>query len=634
MSVIFGLCNFKGAPVNEQDILAMAHRLNHWNADRKNTLTSGTVAFGHLMFYNTPQSLSEQLPWHSTSPEFTITADARLDNRGELFSKLNISERDNHTLPDSTLILKTYAKYGRDCVKHLIGDFAFAIYDHQQQIIFCARDHMGVKPFMYCLNDNFFAFASEKKGILTLSKVDRSINKQYLFNHLLGCEQYADQTLYQHIQKLNPAHTLVVNLNSGQMQCERYWLPDVETELRFNDPDEYYEGLRHHFEQAVQCRTLSAYNLGVELSGGMDSSAITGAAVTYMRAEGKELFTLSNTLDKDVTSPEILKLDERRYIDAVNEYWDIKNTVYITKPAFEDQLEQLKFALEVNDGFERWNPLWQLSLKKEAKAREIRTLLSGFPGDELVTYRGKYYFLDYLDKKQYIKYFLAEKKYPGFNKIEPILPFQLRYNISKIKRLLNLNGRRPGQVQGLYNIPKSHKFNMNHLWWHDQIHREQFNSYRHFQRQRILKPQVTHRMESETRYGLYFRTEPRFPMADIRLIQYYLSMPNELKYEGELARTAYRKAVGRYLPPLILERDSKYGSVAPFLSLNKPISPEQINELIKQLPVLRFLRPDDYFKPQKIKSRSGQTSIGRKYPPPDVLLWLVQNQEQLKSEGF
>jgi len=71
-------------------------------------------------------------------------------------------------------------------------------------------------------------------------------------------------------------------------------------------------------------------------------------------------------------------------------------------------------------------------------------------------------------------------------------------------------------------------------------------------------------MESETRFGLYFGLEPRFPFADIRLLQFYLSMPNHLKYEGTLHRTAYRKALKDYLPKEVLERDNKTGGMAPY----------------------------------------------------------------------
>ena len=628
MSVIFGLCNFNNKPVDAENLYLMQSRLNHWQADKAQLITHQQIGFGHLMLYNTPQSLAEQLPFHDSLSGLVITADARLDNREELFKKLGIKENEQVLLPDSQLILKAYQKYGSNCVKHLLGDFVFVIYDSQQQQLFCGRDHLGVKPFFYYQDSTFFAFASEKKGILALPNIDQAINKQFFYNLLyFGSEQFLDHTLYQKIKKLKPAHFLIINLNTGNSKTERYWTLDVHTELKYADTNEYYEGLRYHFEEAVKCRTLSSYKVGAELSGGMDSSAITGAAQTYLKSQNKSVFTLSNTLSKDITDPEITQLDERQYIDCVNDHFDIQNRIYVTKPAFNNRLEQAKFTLDVNDGFERWDSAWLYPLKKAAKENDIRTLLSGFPGDELVTYRGKFYFLDYRDKKQYLKYWLAKKKYPGFNKTEPFIPHQVKYGISKIKRSLGIQNHWVKNTLKNYNIPAYYQQHVNDAYWLDPYYQEQFKSYRHFQRNRILHPHVTHRMESETRYGIYCRTEPRFPMADIRLIQYYISLPNRLKYEGELSRTLYRKAVAPYLPPLILQRDSKYGSVAPFLSAY-PINEQQnIQALIEQLPNLPFLKKEVYnTEHSKTEKRKFPN-----HPSMDLMLWITKNENLLRN---
>jgi len=630
MSVIFGKCNFEGRPFNPDELTRMQERLNHWQADKDGTWIHSTVGLGHLMLYNTPQSLSEVLPYYDSTSQLAITADARLDNRDELIKKLDIKTVPAE-VPDSLLILKAYQNYGSNCMQHFLGDFAFAIYNEREQELFCGRDHLGVKPFFYSYTAGYFAFASEKKGILALPDADRRINRQYLFNQLASAhEQNLKDTLYEYINKLEPAHFLIVKLNNKSCRTERYWWPDVHRELKLANRNEYYEGLRHHFEQAVQCRTVSAYTIGVELSGGMDSSAITGAAHTFLKQQNKSLVTLSNTLSKEVTNPEIKKLDERRYIDAVIAHFDITDPVFITEPAYERASDEIRFGNDVNDGLERWNPLWQIPLKKAAQERNIRTLLSGFPGDELVTYRGKYYFLDYLDKKQYLKYALAEKKYPGFSKMEPLLPFKVRHILRQLKYSLGLFQPESKGAFSLYNIPAQHKKHLRDSIWLDPFNQEQFASYRHFQRYRILKPQVTHRLESETRYGIHFRTEPRFPMADIRLIQYYLSMPNDLKYEGELTRTAYRKAVGQYLPPLVLQRNDKYGSVAPFLSIASKLSKAEMQLLIMQLPDFAFLKKDIYLK--NLDDPHGKKPLKyMRHPPAEVIMWLVDNKDWLKD---
>ena len=184
----------------------MEGALNHWNADITGKWTNEAVGFGHLMLYNTPESLNEKLPFNKTDSSLTITADARIDNREELYTLLNLTAEEQQ-LPDSTLIVLLYEKYGEDCVKHLIGDFAFAIWDDRTQKLFCVRDHMGVKPFFYYRDDNYFAFASELKGLLALPDIDKSINEQFLYNRMFhNSDQLDDTTLYQHIHRLAPAH--------------------------------------------------------------------------------------------------------------------------------------------------------------------------------------------------------------------------------------------------------------------------------------------------------------------------------------------------------------------------------------------------------------------------------------------
>jgi asparagine synthase (glutamine-hydrolysing) len=632
MSSIFGQLNFDKKPIKEEELMAVQRVLDHGQADRKGIWISNNIGFGHLMMFNTPESLTEKQPSYKDGSGLSITADARIDNRDELFSKLDI-KAEKQFVSDSDLILLTYEKYGQDCVQHLIGDFAFAIWSESEKRLFCARDHLGVKPFFYYHNVRFFAFATEKKGILILPGIDKTVDKQFFFNALIKPgEQAADTTLYQYIKRLPPAHTLTINVAGGDFKLHRYWTLDPYTEIRFAKRDDYYEGLLSHFDEAVKCRTRSHFGVGSQLSGGIDSSAITGVASRVMRANGKELFTLSNTLADDVTDVEIIKTDERRYIDEVNKFNNIKTPIYVTKHAFENMLEELDFSLSVNDGFERWDPVWLISLKQSAMQHGIRALLSGFPGDELVTYRGKFHFMDYLDQRRYLTYIRTKRKFSGLSKIEPLMPFWLRYGIRNIKTSLNLNNQDIASAQKMFDIPKSYIQHRTDCIWDDHHFREQLKSYRHLQRYRLLKPQVTQRMESETRYGLYFKNEPRFPMADIRLAQYYLSIPNDLKYEGQLARTAFRKAMKNDLPALILERDSKEGSVAPFLSLLKA-DYNAIRDIIEHVGHEKLVDKQEILRRAEISQQLGKgikekhrdVRIKSKMPSIKILRWLEKN---------
>lgn len=543
----------------------MLTELNHWNADDKNVWISGNVGFGHLMLYNTPESINEKLPYTDSLARLTITADARIDNRDELFALLGITTPGEKQIPDSLLILLAYKKYGADCVKYLVGDFAFAIWDEPNRNLFCARDQMGVKPFFYYFRDNFFAFASEKKGLLCLAGVDKAINKQFFYNQCFDQHlQAADTTLYRHIQRLKPACTLSLAIHQNKLLLSNYWTLDADTELKLARKEDYYEGLRHHFETAVKCRLRTNYPVGIELSGGMDSSSITGVASHFLKGTGIRISTFTNADNPDSLPHSILRGgSEVKYAEEVINFNGIEDPVMITNDISDDPLYVIDLLLKINDGLERWNLAWQFPIRLEAMKRNIRTIFSGFPGDEMATYRGDYSFLDLLDRKNYIQYFKTKTRYP-FKKYKPFIGPGLEFMLHKINNLTRMNAMDVKRAAQLFPFPLKYRLNRGDEAWEDINYRERFSSYRHYQKYRLLKAQIPQRMETETHYSTWFRMEARFPMADIRLTQFYLSMPNNIKYEGDLTRSAWRNSIGRYLPDTTLQRDTKTGVMFPY----------------------------------------------------------------------
>lgn len=560
MSSIYGRINLNTQPLHLHEFEKASAALGHWNPDNQKIVIEDHVGFGHLMLYNTLASKNEELPFQHDG--LTITADARLDNREEICTLLKI-KNDEYTYSDGYLILQLYKKFQKDCVKHIIGDFAFAIWDKAEQTLFCARDHMGVKPFFYSLAKNFFAFATEKKGLLCIPELDNTINEEYLYSYVRGSfTQLPDTTLYKHIKRLSAAHTLTLSLETNEVKTERYWEPDVHTEIQFSSTDDYIQGLKHHFEEAVKCRLRSEYKVGAELSGGLDSSGIVGVAHQLI---GNNIHTFSNTLDKNISDEKMLKVSERKYIEAVIEHLSLKNSTFITEDIWKNPIEEADFLLKVNDGLEMWNPTWQLGIKQAALHNNVRTMLSGFPGDQMVTDKGKKDFLYHLEKGAYATYWKGLKnKTDIIQRLMPFIPYNLAYVMHKASNLLYKdNGTK--LAASMYDIPFKYRWSREDTEWQNKYFKESYNSLRHYQRARLLRSFVELRMEAETRQGIYFRTEPRFPMADIRLTQYYLSLPGHIKCMGNMNRFAYRMAVKEYIPNIIFNRTDKIGNMAPFL---------------------------------------------------------------------
>lgn len=173
---------------------------------------------------------------------------------------------------DAEIIVHLYEEYGEDCVQHLRGMFAFAMWDRNRQHLFAARDHFGIKPFYYVFDGKQFVFASEIKSILQSGCVEAKLNNEALFHYFTFQYTPEPDTMFQHIRKLPPAHRIVLRMD-GSLTVSRYWETVFEPEERpFED---VVEQLRETLKQSVQMHLPSGGEHGSFLSSGIDSTAIS-----------------------------------------------------------------------------------------------------------------------------------------------------------------------------------------------------------------------------------------------------------------------------------------------------------------------------------------------------------------------
>src|SRR6185503_18884623 len=199
----------------------------------------------------------------------SITANARIDGRAELIAKL---ARAPETQNDSELILLAYEKWGEDCLNHLIGDFAFAIWDSRTRRLFGARDHFGVKPFFFRRVENTLNFSTNLNSLRSESD---TLNETAIGDYLVfGLNQDLATTTFREIQRLPPAHSLT--LHNGSLSTRRYWTPDTSKEIRYRDRDSYVERFNELLQRAVQDRLRD--RVAVSMSGGLDSTSLAAVA--------------------------------------------------------------------------------------------------------------------------------------------------------------------------------------------------------------------------------------------------------------------------------------------------------------------------------------------------------------------
>ena len=206
---------------------------------------------------------------------------------GEIYNHLLLREQliarghRYRTQSDTETIVHLYEEYGRTCVDHLRGMFAFAIWDTRQQSLFIARDRLGIKPLYYRLTPECFLFGSEIKVILACPGVDREFNREVLAEYLAFGYLSGPDTFFSGIRKLMPGHTLELQ-ESGEIQIRRYWDISLTDDDARHTESYYVQTYRDLLEQAVSSHLMSDVPLGVFLSGGLDSSAIA-ALMTKVR---------------------------------------------------------------------------------------------------------------------------------------------------------------------------------------------------------------------------------------------------------------------------------------------------------------------------------------------------------------
>jgi asparagine synthase (glutamine-hydrolysing) len=377
MSAIAGILYLDRQPVERDHLAEMLDILSHRGSDGANIWCGENVGFIHRMLWTTPESLLETLPLEKDN--LVITADARIDNRDELISILEINHLPKERITDNDLILAAYQKWGEKCPEKLLGDFAFAIWDKQEQQLFCARDHFGVKPFYYYLSEKKFVFATEIKAILCISEASFQVSEVRIGDYLASLFEDKEITFYENILRLPPASQII--LSAEKIEIQSYWSLNQARELKFGSDQEYADKFREIFTEAVRCRLRSAVPLGTMLSGGLDSSSITCTARRIMteNSNHEQLPTFSAIFD------EVKECDEQPYINAVLSQGGYKpNYIYGDKLSPLTDIE--KVLWHQDEPLYAFNLFLNMGLYDVAQKKGIRVILDGFDGDSTISH--------------------------------------------------------------------------------------------------------------------------------------------------------------------------------------------------------------------------------------------------------
>ncbi len=308
MSGIFGTYSHGGGPVCDTVLAKMADSIAHRGPDGTSIVRLRHIGMGHSMLQTTPESLQEILPVTDPESKLTITADARIDNREELLNQLGIvAGRD---LPDSSLILYAYKKWGTESFIRLVGDFAFAIWDPRRQLLTCARDYIGVKPFYYHHSPDHFLFSSEIMQIAENPDIPLQPNEEMVGENLSFSFRSQTETLFENIYRLAPGHFLKVS--PGKLVIKKFWTLQHSKRIWYKNNVDYSEHFLEIFHTAVKSRLRTIGPISAELSGGLDSSTVVAMA--------SKILGLQNRHPPETYAMVFpgLRFNEQNYIDSVS----------------------------------------------------------------------------------------------------------------------------------------------------------------------------------------------------------------------------------------------------------------------------------------------------------------------------
>jgi len=391
MSAITGIYDFNGDSAVSEHGINLMRALQKYPADDVQVWHKGAVFLGCHAQWITPESVGEQLPYYDTERQLAITADAIIDNREELFEKLQVDYSYRKVITDSELILLVYYKWGEQAPKYLIGDFAFMIWDERNNKLFGARDFSGSRTLYYSKNSQRFAFCTTIEPLLSLPSMGNKLNEQWLaqFLAIIVTTDSVDcsSTVYQDIEQIPPAHS--ISVVDGRVKLTRYSTLVAGDMLKLKSNHDYEEAFRDVLRTAVKARIRTRHKVGAQLSGGMDSGSVVSFAAKELLIENKKLHTFSYIPPDDFQdwTHKTRFADERPFIKSTVQHVGNITDNYLNFPGksplseVDDWLEMMEMPYKF---FE--NSFWMKGIYEEAQKQGIGVLLTGQRGNWTISW--------------------------------------------------------------------------------------------------------------------------------------------------------------------------------------------------------------------------------------------------------
>jgi asparagine synthase (glutamine-hydrolysing) len=617
MCGIVGIINKDGRPV-EFDILSrMAETLNHRGPDDEGHLIDGSVGFYHKRL-----SIIDLVSGHQpmTFGPASIVFNGEIYNYIELRESLKQRGHSFQTTSDTEVILHLYAEYGLDFIQQLNGMFAFLLFDSEEKQIIAARDHFGIKPLYYFVNQRHILFASEIKALLQHPEVISEPNYEGLYDYLSFQYVLGDATMFKNIRKIPPGHYQVIDLGTLSIDAVRFWEPSFKVDAHHSEAYFIYE-LQNLLVDTINIQLRSDVPVGAYLSGGMDSSLVTILAAEKYPGRIK---TFTGAFREGP------QFDESKYAKEVAKHCGAEMfMVYPTESDFIDLLPQLIYHMDEPAAGPGLFPQFMVS---RLASQEVKVVLGGQGGDEIF---GGYarFLVAYLE--QALKGAIFETHEEGEHivslaSILPNLPYLKQYvpMLKKFwqndvfedtdRRYFRLIDRSEGDM-GILNDDFKNGYNSEELFSRFQKvfnHPDTlsyFNKMVHYD----MVAGLPALLQVEDRVTMANSLESRVPILDHRIVELVTSMPPRMKFKGAEMKYILKKAIKTILPPSIYHRKDKMGFPVPLHLWAR----NQLGDFVRDVLLSSTCKNRGIFNTGEIKALiDNESAFGRR-------LWGLLNLE-------
>ncbi|WP_227394761.1 asparagine synthase-related protein [Jeotgalibacillus aurantiacus] len=550
MSAIVGMIDLQHRTIPVEYSLRMMQSLERFPYDDQRVFQEKSLFFGNHAQWITPESIGEIQPYRCPKSGVVITADAIIDNRSELFNELGIDPGLRKEMTDSRLIVEAYLKWGEDLPAHLIGDFAFMIWDENKRRLFGARDFSGLRTLYYARSVERFYFGSTIASLHAIPDVPKQLNDHWLAEFLAIPEFVPavsiGETAYQHIYQVPPAHSITVK--DGNVKLTQYITLPQQKQIKFKKDEEYEEAFLEIYRRAIKDRLRTFKRVSSYLSGGLDSGSVASIAARELKIQQKKLLTFSS-----VPVPGFQNWIKGSRIADESEF--IKHTIDFSgnmEGYFESFPDQNSFT-----GIDEWldimespykffeNSHWIRGINEKASSMGAGILLSGGRGNHTVSWGNALsYYADLLKKGHLIKLGMEVQHYhlmtgKGRKKI-----------IQQIGRSAFSSQKAAPAMEVLISDSLADKTKVEEtlsqypLMRHDFIvannHEKRQNYFRHL----FYMGNAAVAGKLSLKYGIWTRD----PTNDLRIINYCLSIPQNQFVKKGMDRALIRRSMQGILP--------------------------------------------------------------------------------------